>query len=369
MMSALRSEAVKMVAVLALVVTTVLLFDIDVRYEVSGVNLLANSAFQDGLDDWDIVGSKNGISWTEGHIEIGGRSEPKSIGIRQRITVSSEYEALRIEAEAATDGLVTAKGQSFPALIHVVCQDEDGRSLYGRESHFVSFVLPAQTGGWRPYRDVLILPDAARSCLSEGYLTKYAEGSLKIRAFRVFPVSERDKWDIFSYAILGLWGLVALWLAVGVGRSIKQPLMRLILLAAGGLVGLSSFVPKPIKFEVGDWLLDAYARILGMAAGLLEPLGVDIGLIALSQNPSKLGHVVLFALLAGIARLAWPSRGVAMLGVHLGLFAASAEVIQYFAMDRHPMITDWALDLVGVVIGLSIIGFANVVVQRPTVGR
>ena len=132
---------------------------------------------------------------------------------------------------------------------------------------------------------------------------------------------------------------------------------------------MSSFITKPIKFEIGDWLLDVYPRILGMVAGLIEPLGVDIGLAAASPNPSKLGHVVLFALLAGIARLTWPRRGILVLGTHLGLFAASAEVIQFYATDRHPMISDWALDLVGIMIGLSIVGLANLLVQRPLAKR
>jgi VanZ family protein len=75
----------------------------------------------------------------------------------------------------------------------------------------------------------------------------------------------------------------------------------------------------------------------------------------------KLGHFVLFALLAWLAfsSVAHRREPVTTLvltttGAALLLFAAAAEVIQFLSTTRTPSFTDWMLDSAGIVIGGSL---------------
>jgi len=67
---------------------------------------------------------------------------------------------------------------------------------------------------------------------------------------------------------------------------------------------------------------------------------------------SSLAHLVLFALMTGLLRLpplAWPLRRV--LAIALAL-AICTELLQHFALGRHPSVRDVVIDMAGAGLGV-----------------
>jgi VanZ family protein len=66
----------------------------------------------------------------------------------------------------------------------------------------------------------------------------------------------------------------------------------------------------------------------------------------------KVGHLLMFAILAGTGR--WAGVRAGALGVLLVLYAAGSEVVQGLpALERSASVADWVADVVGVVAGLA----------------
>lgn len=90
------------------------------------------------------------------------------------------------------------------------------------------------------------------------------------------------------------------------------------------------------------WLRDDF-RWIGRAAGWVESLHPALDTV----------HLLLFASLAALARLALPGMPWMRLLLWLVLFSAVSELVQFWAPGREPKWSDFAQDLVGVALGLT----------------
>lgn len=90
------------------------------------------------------------------------------------------------------------------------------------------------------------------------------------------------------------------------------------------------------------WLRDDF-RWVGRAAGWVESLHPALDTV----------HLLLFASLAALARLALPGMPWMRLLLWLVLFSAVSELVQFWAPGREPKWSDFAQDLVGVALGLT----------------
>ena len=80
-------------------------------------------------------------------------------------------------------------------------------------------------------------------------------------------------------------------------------------------------------------------------------------------------HVLLFALLSLTSRLAFPTLPLRVLIVCLALFAGASEAIQLWVPGREPWMSDFVLDMVGVLAGvlsgaLCTIGWRRFLTQK-----
>ncbi len=362
----MRQSALPVALVTVSIVATVALFSIDVRYKISGSNALVNGDFSAGLEGWAVAGPENLVTVADGSARIAGRGTGEFIGLWQTTPVSDFDNGLLIEAEIATGGVVGPAAMQILALIQAVCRLPEGGHNYQSERYFVSFVLPANTDGWRFYRDVLILPEDTETCLVQAWLAKHTNGLLEIRALNALPVQERPNWRAASHVLFGAWAILALWIGLSLLRSISSPVKRVIVVTAIAAVALASFVSQPIKSMVVDWLVRKVP--LGLVGGETNAPHFTVNWVfdGLVLDPTKFGHIVLFASIAAITRVAWPIVRLPLMVGYLGLFAASAEVLQFFALDRHPRFSDWAIDVVGVLIGLGILALARCVTLPGT---
>ncbi len=82
----------------------------------------------------------------------------------------------------------------------------------------------------------------------------------------------------------------------------------------------------------------------GLQASLHAPFGL-----------SSWAHYFIFMVMAGLARLpplAWPVRRILLVALVLGL---TTEVLQIFAIHRHPGLDDVAIDMAGAATGLVLV--------------
>lgn len=90
------------------------------------------------------------------------------------------------------------------------------------------------------------------------------------------------------------------------------------------------------------WLRDDF-RWIGRAAGWVEALHPTLDTV----------HILLFAALAALSRLAWPAMRWGRLLLRLVLFSAVSELVQFWAPGREPLWSDFWQDLMGVALGLA----------------
>ena len=104
------------------------------------------------------------------------------------------------------------------------------------------------------------------------------------------------------------------------------------------------------------WLLGL--QMVGLIVGTQMPGAWRSGVIDALHAPSilsSLAHLVLFAGMAAVVAarpLQWPVLRI--LVVALGL-AVMTEVLQFFALDRHPMLRDVGIDMAGALLGIGLI--------------
>lgn len=98
------------------------------------------------------------------------------------------------------------------------------------------------------------------------------------------------------------------------------------------------------------WIRHRYPEI-GNAVNDLEVLWPAIDTV----------HILLFACLAALARLALPGMPWLRLLLWLVVFSAVSELVQFWAPGREPRWSDFAQDLVGIALGLAPFAFWAVV--------
>ena len=104
------------------------------------------------------------------------------------------------------------------------------------------------------------------------------------------------------------------------------------------------------------WLLGL--QLVALLVGTQMPGAWRSGVMETLHAPSilsSLAHLVLFAGMAAVAAarpLQWSFLRVGVVALAL---AVLTEVLQFFALDRHPMLRDVGIDMAGALLGLALI--------------
>lgn len=89
------------------------------------------------------------------------------------------------------------------------------------------------------------------------------------------------------------------------------------------------------------WLLILFALVMAL---LPKPPQLPI-----DQFGDKFAHVLAFAVLAGVANLAWPTRSRWLIALWLSAFGAAIELLQAISvLHRDSDIRDWVADSIAI---------------------
>lgn len=333
---------------LALLAATIALFDVDLRYMASAENLAINGDYRHGLSGWQLTGSRKNFSTTGVIVEVHSNSESE-VRLGQSINVSKAVDALRFEASVAT------QQQRPRALLSLFCRDGGGRILRSPEGSLVSFTLPKQTNEWVNYYDVIVIPDSAETCVVELYVGKEANGYVKLMNVGVFSASPSKHWSLFYYLLLALWIAVGLFALGNILVSIELSPRKLCWATLVCAIALTSLMSSSFKQDIVELCGEAYSNISTLVLLVMPAVGAGVGILMSLGDLDRLAHLGVFALIALLTVFNWPERSLSGLALQLAVFAASTEMVQFFAVERQPRLGDWALDMCGVLLVLFVI--------------
>ena len=267
----------------------------------------------------------------------------------------------RVSLRAAAQGVVRGKeGYHLPRAVFVY-QDAKAKNLYYR--HHVVMHIQRDTG-WRRYEELFPVPKgAARAQLEVQNLG--VAGVMQVDDVSVIPVRERSDAPWWKLLFGTLWtaafGLCLFALRPWVRRYGFLIMMTLTLIMTGIILPgkflddsieksihtAESLLPKTIAAApapAGQPIKQAPAQSTAPKPLIPKESGVEW--------THKIGHLILFSLLAFLSALSWISMPYSLrraLAVSAGLafFAAATEVLQFVPPDRSARLSDLSVDVFG----------------------
>lgn len=330
-------------AVAGLCAATVALFTGLSRYIPAGPPLIAGIDLTD--PSWLKIGDAGQITTPESIVQIRNDAPGVTVGIRRHLPVPEDATLVQVEIEAAVKNVSRDLALRQEARLFLAGRTADGRYLWERRHEIAEL---SGSRGWRPVTRTFDVPPDAASLAIGAQLTG-ATGTLGVRNLTIRPVSERAVFPYLANGLLILWGIAGAAIGFLLLKGMRSRWSRFAVAGvAAAAVGVTMAPAKSRRFLV-DYVIgvpmDAAPEAMAawMSAAFRHlPVPVD-----------KLGHVVLFAALAALVRLARRDDRTDVQAAALLLFAAATEVLQFYAIDRAPAVSDWLLDAAGILIGLA----------------
>jgi hypothetical protein len=253
-----------------------------------------------------------------------------------------------LAAEVDTHNVSQGKLSWQSARLSLVGIDKNVEKMW---SHPHMIKLPARSKGWQRVSQVFFIPPDAVE-LIVGLEIMESTGTVSVRKLILAPASENSWFPIVANSLLILWGVVFLWLVKELRQLFSSKIIQGSFLIVSGFIAIGCMIPGKTR----DLILDQVQETIGNLEMVLAesfiwsyvPLEFQT---YLSISPDKVGHFVLFAILAFLFRIGRPQDRFASQCFNLMLFAACTEVLQFFISDRQPGVIDWAIDVGGLFLG------------------
>ncbi len=352
-------NTVKLSGLVVLLLAIVVQFNFMPRYRISGGELLKNRNFESGFAEWKVIGGGDDVKIAGGTATIINKDTRSSTVLTQFLPVPPARGRILVRADIRVMGVIGGPLSYQRARIYLAGRDRDGKYLW-RKRHSVTFLEGSET--WKPYSAAIPIADEAAGLVLGVGLTK-ASGVMEVRNLSLFSASERPSFRILSFSLLALLGGMLVWISIPVFRSMKASPARTASGAIGATILVAVIMPGPLKRQI----LDAVGLVGRAAAGLSTWLAGKSAALGggfypyLQLPPSKIGHFLFFALIAGVSRVAWPYARGGLLIIYFLIFAATTETLQFYAIDRTPSLWDVAIDAAGILVGLACVSLVAVI--------
>lgn len=348
MRTSIYSIGTKRIVIFLLIIATLFLFTLAPRYQVDSRNLLNNSNFSEGFKNWMESSNCGKITQNLGEVLLENQTTPCTVFLRQHLPIPESATQLMLAAEVNTHNVSQGKLSWQSARLSLVGINKKAEKMWSYP-HMIK--LPAKSKGWQHVFQVFSIPPEAVE-LIVGLEIMETTGTVSGRKLILVPASENNWFPIAASSLLILWGAAFLWLAKDLGQLFSSKKVRGSFLIVSGFIAIGCMIPGKTR----DLILDqAQETIENLEMVLAEsfiwsylPLESQFDL---SVSPDKVGHFVLFAILAFLFRIGRPQERFASQCLNLMLFAASTEVLQFFISDRQPGLIDWSIDVGGLLLG------------------
>ena len=393
-------NTIKVLATLVLCAATLVLFHGDFQYQTVAAELLPNLGFEDGFAHWEAASRGVDLTVAEQPTAVLTVGAGALLPLLTRsLPDPQRFDHLRVAAEVETRRLEPGDEPWERGGVVFHSYGPDGSRL----SYWPSAVgLVAGTADWRRYETVFPVSEEAASMR----LFIFAGGTSGAMAVRDVALEALDEAAWFATAervALMLWVGMVLWAALPLLRRGERREARYLTLVVAMAIAAGLLAPQPqlsnTVAAVGERALRHAADVFdidGAGAVIFQPAtatasAAETGTLApaaarrdaaervrliLPLNPEKgdgklfgvshdlIAHLFLHALFAVVVARAFPMVPWSALVVYLLTIAAASEVMQVFSLTRSVQLGDGALNMAGVLIGLT--AFA---VGRRVIGR
>ncbi|MDP6566024.1 MAG: VanZ family protein [Alphaproteobacteria bacterium] len=349
----------RLLVALTLAVLTVGLFAGVQRFDVAEPQLLNNGDFAAAFAGWEVLGEETATTIEQGTLTIIAPDNRATRGVRQTIERSPAMQHLMLSAAIRHES-VTKGDRPWQAMrLLLVPRDKTGRKMW--ELPHVA-AQTAGDAGWHSVGTVFRFGSQVASMEVSAVLNQVA-GTYQLRDLTLQVLTERPVFTAGRYLVTGLC-LVALpwllWPLLTAGRRrhwrAAVALMAVVILVGTQLPHSVKNLGRDVIEELVELWPDAPAPASSPKAGPGPEQKRAARNIAIGEAwwaGHGVGHVALFALLAGLTAGTWRRRPWWLLAGYLVAFALVAEVLQLLSMDRTAMPKDAGLNLAGVAAGLS----------------
>jgi VanZ family protein len=338
---------------IGLLVITLVFWGVYDRYEAAGPVLLQSPALDDAVR---IHGDCKG---QDGRYILRVAPGGPRVTANFRIPGGTGYDRIRVRGRIKTDGVVAGRYRWRCARIVMAQYDENNKWIPGHHG------LIAQDGttDWTECEDVFEIDgQAAQADLAIQQLGR--EGVAEFDRLSVQPVQLRASFTWWRLAFAGSW------LGVGVlfyrrCRLESRRLRRLILINAV-IIMIGTLMPGQLIEDSAEYARAEAVKML-QSVRPEAPSGTDMQQPPAAGKDAQervdrfsgfigglhgIGHFVLFASLCFLVYLSAAFEGqhrsyFLKVVFDILLFAGVTESLQYLTLDRIPGITDWLIDVAG----------------------
>ena len=349
--SASRTElmATKYASIVLLLIATLALFSYLPRYEPVAGELLDNATFAQGLKHWRTYGGTGATATPSGQLVLNNDDGSRALGVHQSVTPPFGSNLLMLSADISIEQVQSGAKPWHRARLYLGQRLADAE-VPADATHTVLFG-GAGNIAWAPYSAPIRIDDETAKVFVVAQLLN-ATGTMRIRNLRLVPVIERSDFQILAWVLLGAWALAAIWIARGFLRNTETAFGRVSFCVVAVAITVGVLMPGAIKdvlYQFGNGGGDGIRSMLAWAAGIA---GIEIDDASIA--PDKFAHFVLFGVLAAAVTMTNTIEGRVNQIIWLLMFAATTETLQLFAIDRHPRVQDWLIDVAGIALALAL---------------
>ncbi len=351
-------NTIKITSLLFLLLAIVVQFNFMPRYQTYGGDLLNNQDFETGLAGWNVLNGKGDIKIADGVATFVNKDSRSSVVLSKSLPAPLEKGKILVRADTRIKDVIGGPLSFQRARISLVGRDNNGTYLFTNR-HMV--LLIKGTKAWTMYSAVIPVAEEAVDLVFSFGLTK-SSGLMEVRNISLYSASERPAFRILSFTLLGLLVGVLLWISVPFFLSMPWSLVHAGTAIIGAAILVAVVLPASSKRQAID-LINPLAKRggndpLAWLTDMSVPFGGELYRY-LQQSPDKVGHFLFFVLLAGFSRMLWRHLGLGATTFYLLIFAATTEILQFFAPGRTPSVADFGIDGAGILTGLALVSMVQ----------
>ena len=328
-------SGIKIIVILILSAVTIIMSSMIDRYEVSGGELLANNNFDKKFEDWHKAGDGiTVVNDVQPVVQLKSENTQKIVSVRQTLENIQKGQTVRLAGTMKTHDVGRGDKVWKAARIIFVAMDDDGRSMYN-----VPHILVMRNGttDWEHFSKVFVAVSHAARYYVEIQLVNVT-GTMWVKDISLRPVEETLSFRLFQSIGVLLWVVVIIWILAPYRRTIFSSNWNLLIIAMVMVALFGALAPVDLKHSVVEstkiilpWVDDDEADLF------------------------RIGHFIVYSMLSVV--VFWKAQSGRLEFSRFGLLvllAMATEIMQFMVPGRTPRISDFFVDLSGIVMGLFI---------------
>ncbi|MBU4119596.1 MAG: VanZ family protein [Proteobacteria bacterium] len=320
------------------------------QYEPQGKELLVNPDFRQGLSGWKGHPDSAIPITANGELLIENSDPIKSVILSQTLAAKQIESPLLLKGKIKTEDVTAGRLAWNLARVVITSLGPTGKWLPGTHA---SVEISGNTN-WTPFSTVFHIPEGAEKILVRIELNQ-ATGKLFAKDLSLRMAQESSLYAFSRWPMLIGWAVFLLILATPYFKTPKKNVtLSLIVLGVGLLVLAGTTVPGPYKDLVVRYLSSLTYDISGFSMAKLP------------MHITKIGHFTGFLLLGLFSCLCFVQEKPTRIFVDLILLALASEFMQFFTVERTPLLGDVIIDCMG---GLGGIIIATIILKLTSEAR